>query len=67
MKYMGIDYGDTRIGISTCDTLEILATGYCTINRQKKEYSKKQEKTALNFVFIQMKLQTSAVQKLHLN
>lgn len=37
MKYIGIDYGDTRIGISTCDILEILATGYCTINRQKED------------------------------
>lgn len=36
MKYIGIDYGDTRIGISSCDSLEILATGYCTINRQKE-------------------------------
>lgn len=41
MKYIGIDYGDTRIGISTCDTLEILATGYCTINRQKEDAIKK--------------------------
>lgn len=39
MKYIGIDYGDTRIGISSCDSLEILATGYCTINRQKKMLS----------------------------
>lgn len=37
MKYIGIDYGDTRIGISSCDSLEILATGYCTINRQKED------------------------------
>lgn len=36
MKYIGIDYGDTRIGVSSCDSLEILATGYCTINRQKE-------------------------------
>lgn len=37
MKYIGIDYGDTRIGISSCDSLEILATSYCTINRQKED------------------------------
>lgn len=41
MKYIGIDYGDTRIGISSCDSLEILATGYCTINKQKEDAIKK--------------------------
>lgn len=40
-KYIGIDYGDVRIGISTCDSLGILASGLCVIDKQKQTISKK--------------------------
>lgn len=40
-KYIGIDYGDVRaIGISTCDSLGILASGLCVIDKTKTNYIK---------------------------
>lgn len=40
-KYIGIDLGDVRIGISKCDSLGILATGLTVINREKDDPIKK--------------------------
>lgn len=37
-KYIGIDYGDVRIGIAKCDSLGILATSLCVINKQNTNY-----------------------------
>lgn len=34
MRMLGVDYGDARIGIATCDELEILATARDTITSQ---------------------------------
>lgn len=34
MRMLGVDYGDARIGIATCDGLEILATARDTIASQ---------------------------------
>lgn len=34
-KFIGLDLGDVRIGVSKCDYLGILATGLETINREK--------------------------------
>ncbi len=31
MRIMGIDYGDTRVGIALCDPLEITAQGHTTL------------------------------------
>lgn len=39
-KYIGIDYGDVRIGVSTCDSLGILASGLCVIDKTKTDYIK---------------------------
>lgn len=36
-KYIGIDLGDVRIGISKCDPLGILATGLVVIDRTKED------------------------------
>lgn len=35
-KFLGIDLGDVRIGISKCDPLGILATALCVIDRNKE-------------------------------
>lgn len=37
MKYIGIDLGDVRIGVSKCDPLGILATSLCVIQREKED------------------------------
>ena len=36
-KYIGLDLGDVRIGVSTCDSLGILATGLLVIDRTKED------------------------------
>ncbi|WP_082680415.1 Holliday junction resolvase RuvX [Caviibacter abscessus] len=40
-KYIGIDLGDVRIGISKCDPLGILATGLVVIDRTKEDALKR--------------------------
>ena len=40
-KFIGIDLGDVRIGVSKCDPLGILATGLCVINRTKEDAIKR--------------------------
>lgn len=40
-KYIGLDLGDVRIGVSTCDSLGILATGLLVIYRTKEDPIKK--------------------------
>jgi len=40
-KYIGLDLGDVRIGVSTCDSLGILATGLLVIDRTKEDPIKK--------------------------
>ncbi len=32
MRYIGIDYGDARVGIATCDGTGLLASANCTLN-----------------------------------
>ena len=32
MKYIGIDYGDARVGIATADGTGFLASANCTLN-----------------------------------
>ena len=34
MRMLGVDYGDARIGVATCDELEILATARDTIRSE---------------------------------
>ena len=40
-KYIGLDLGDVRIGVSTCDSLGIIATGLLVIDRKKEDPIKK--------------------------
>ncbi len=32
MKIIGIDYGDARVGVASCDATEFLASAVCTVN-----------------------------------
>lgn len=40
-KFIGLDLGDVRIGVAKSDTLGILATSLCVINREKEDSYKK--------------------------